>query len=580
MKDDRSTMDVDGDCDNSNKDRSSSLPKDDCLVSLSSATTIGAAHLNDRDETDDDSRLRVYGMQKDTQERGTDMDSSMPQRISRELMRRQSTFNEKLPDSPRGWAALLSILGSAMVAYEVSLQKRLTCPPLVYGQTDTPGPLQGIYAQMTASPDSILLRTIQPSPVVGTRGILSSALAYFAGGPSRCDETNGTCFREVVTMAQDGAKIALDWELPLPEDLSLSLEQLKHQVLHGPIQQTVVIILHGISKSHLLRDDNITPNIPFHQYLLTGSQSNVSLITDNNANFGYIRSTMRACTRRGWLAVGFNFRGCGGQPLATPRGYNGAYTGDIRGVVQHISGKLQNGVKVFLVGNSLGANLVTKYLGEESLPKCIAGGVSLGNPLTIRSDRMNFLWSCIMALGAKRGVVENWATIRNMSDTMFRHRIRKAILAPTLHGFDSAMAPIFPRNDPEYPFAFGIGYDNEDAYWRDASSFLRAPHIPVPTMQLIAADDFLVFHASRARLRFCINNPNVLVVETKCGGHLGWQESPPNGGSFGMLGTSWSDVATTDFIAAVLDTSRESESLLMVGDREMDSKPESLRSRL
>jgi predicted alpha/beta-fold hydrolase len=48
---------------------------------------------------------------------------------------------------------------------------------------------------------------------------------------------------------------------------------------------------------------------------------------------------------------------------------------------------MADGVPMFLVGNSLGANVVTKYLGEDSmagiLPACVAGGISLGNPLMV-----------------------------------------------------------------------------------------------------------------------------------------------------------------------------------------------------
>ena len=58
-----------------------------------------------------------------------------------------------------------------------------------------------------------------------------------------------------------------------------------------------------------------------------------------------------------------------------------------------------------------------------------------------------------------------------------------------------------------------------------------------------------------------------MVVKTRCGGHLGWQESPPPsrnadgkelpltwfGGGIG----SWSDVAVADFIEALLETRNE-----------------------
>ena len=83
-----------------------------------------------------------------------------------------------------------------------------------------------------------------------------------------------------------------------------------------------------------------------------------------------------------------NFRGCGEVKLATPRCYNGGYTGDLRGVAKYLSSRLAPNTKMFIVGNSLSANIVTKYLGEEgqsgtTLP-CIAGGAALGNPLLMQ----------------------------------------------------------------------------------------------------------------------------------------------------------------------------------------------------
>ena len=88
--------------------------------------------------------------------------------------------------------------------------------------------------------------------------------------------------------------------------------------------------------------------------------------------------------------------------MVTPRGYNAGYTGDLRSVIQKVEARLQEDVPIFLMGNSLGANIMTKYLGEEgyskTLPKCIAGAVSLGNPLYIRSDTAASPWAEILGL--------------------------------------------------------------------------------------------------------------------------------------------------------------------------------------
>jgi hypothetical protein len=48
-----------------------------------------------------------------------------------------------------------------------------------------------------------------------------------------------------------------------------------------------------------------------------------------------------------------------------------------------------------------------------------------------------------------------------------------------------------------------------------------------------------------------------MVVNTRCGGHLGWQESPPDTGNIFGFGTSWADAASADFIQAIINKKRE-----------------------
>ncbi|KAI2498033.1 alpha/beta hydrolase [Fragilaria crotonensis] len=104
-----------------------------------------------------------------------------------------------------------------------------------------------------------------------------------------------------------------------------------------------------------------------------------------------------------------------------------------------------------------------------------------------------------------------------------------ALMASTIAKFDEALAPIFIRNNPIPPFEPQIGYENAEQYWEDASSYRN--------------------YTTVCRI------PNILVVNTRCGGHLGWRECPPDH-KFG-LGTSWADRATVDFIEAVLKASVE-----------------------
>jgi hypothetical protein len=242
---------------------------------------------------------------------------------------------------------------------------------------------------------------------------------------------------------------------------------------------------------------------------------------------------------------------------------------------------------LFLVGNSLGANLLTKYLGEEgrcnTLHPCIAGGVTMGNPMHIDSRNASPIVSPLIALGAKRGLYNIYPSMKAMvrSSSYFRQCMRKGWNALTLADYDNAMAPIFCRNEPSYPFQYQIGYHHHpinktDAaadYWVDASSYRQVPHISVPFLQLIARDDFLTYRSFRDHMYYNIINPYVMVVETTCGGHLGWHEAvvddnpntTNNNGeksrsqswTHSLIGTSWADVAMIDFIQAILELHKQ-----------------------
>ena len=487
--------------------------------------------------------------------------------IIRALKRQSSSFidniNTNLPTTPSGWA--LAALGAASVGlqYELHVQKELTSPPLVFCQTSSQngsGSISGgvlndkmdrIYAKLSGKKhkqthqsnngnanndlpeeeeEGIFTRKVTPSLFIGTRGLMSSTAAY-ALGSNDGNENKVKRVREIMTMGSDGALIVLDWEVPISSISDIDIKQ------PNSITKPIILLLHGMN---------------------------------NDSTFGYIRSMMKTATDRGWIAVCMNFRGQDGKHQVknnTPRGYNAGYTGDLRGVVQQLEHRLKKkndteyaGGSIFILGYSLGANVITKYLGEESLhgtlPKCIGGGAAMGNPLYIHSGTIAFPWNMLLGAGVKRSLLQNYSSFKQHSDPGFQHAMKKAMLAPTIGKLDDAAAPYLVRNDPFPPYTHRIGFDNGEHYWHDSSSHRYVAHVSVPLLKISAQDDFLVFGQFRKKLNYCLENPNVVVVKTKCGGHLGWQESPPKGST---SSGSWSDVAVADFIEALLQVKEEDE---------------------
>ncbi|KAL7483873.1 hypothetical protein ACHAW6_009512 [Cyclotella cf. meneghiniana] len=480
-----------------------------------------------------------------------------PQRPS--LLRRQSSLllthiQSSLPATPTTWALLSLAVSSALLQHELRLQRSLSAPPDVFCNLLHNERMSRLYDKLSRE-GGIFSRSVVPSLFVGTRGVVSSIAAYALkpGGTRNQNKIKVNRAREVMTMGADGAKILLDWEIPNTTSDGFQSSHCGEIGKMNSISRPVVLLVHGMN---------------------------------NDSSFGYIRSMMKTATSRGWVAVCMNLRGQDGMGKlknSTPRGYNAGYTGDLRGVILQLEKRLLKrsrqsgenkagtdeyiGGPIYLIGYSLGANIVTKYLGEESLhgtlPSCIGGGAALGNPLHIASNSIPFPWNMILAMGVKRSILQNFPVYSQHRERGFQNAMKKAMLSRTIGQLDDACAPYILRNEPYPPYAPRVGYRNGKEYWHDSSSHRYVGHVSVPLLKIAAKDDFLLNH--------CLENPNVVVVKTRCGGHLGWQESPPLsrdadgnelpstwfGGGIG----SWSDVAVADFIEALLEARNEDHSI-------------------
>lgn len=84
-----------------------------------------------------------------------------------------------------------------------------------------------------------------------------------------------------------------------------------------------------------------------------------------------------------------------------------------------------------------------------------------------------------------------------------------------------------------------------DEYYAGSSSALRIPHVKIPLLCIQAANDPIApaeaipYDAIRA-------NPNITLVVTPTGGHLGWASGP--GAPFGH---PWTDGAVTEWLTGV-----------------------------
>ena len=101
----------------------------------------------------------------------------------------------------------------------------------------------------------------------------------------------------------------------------------------------------------------------------------------------YIQGTARYFSERGWDVLAINYRGCSGEMNRKLTFYHMGYTEDLETTLKETS----QYKKVALVGFSLGANLVLKYLGErEEYPKNLICGVAVSPPCELVSNSVQF----------------------------------------------------------------------------------------------------------------------------------------------------------------------------------------------
>ncbi len=250
---------------------------------------------------------------------------------------------------------------------------------------------------------------------------------------------------------------------------------------------------------------------------------------EGSAHRPYIKGPIRLFNMSGWDGLGINFRGCSGTPNRKLYAYHTGETNDLRFILQNI---LMEGIydEIALIGFSLGANVILKYLGEEGefLSKKIKKAVAFSVPcdLTTASREMS-RWNNTVYM---RKFMETLKTKIKEKEHLVTNNIdlTKVYRSRTFEDFDNAFtAPVF-------------GFKDALDYWTQASSkpFLR--NINIPFLIINASDDSFLskecypFEEAKRNQLCHLEVPNR-------GGHVGFV-SPDEKGFY------WSEKRALNFI--------------------------------
>ncbi|CDW89740.1 embryogenesis-associated protein emb8-like [Stylonychia lemnae] len=239
----------------------------------------------------------------------------------------------------------------------------------------------------------------------------------------------------------------------------------------------------------------------------------------------YVLNMLIEAKLRGYQGVVINHRGSSGLDLTSPRIYCASSQDDLREAVNFIVNNYCSSLSrnrqrdIFLVGNSLGANLLANYLGEEGQQCPVKAACCVQPPMkiwvfsqTIRNTLYGF-YDKVVAANLKKKFKHFAPGLRD------RYKNELGI------DIDQAIKDVKSSLDLDFTTAKAFGYESPEDYQHKASCIEKIPAIKTPTFIIMSKDDPLVGGEDCIDYEVCKKNPYVLLGVTHDGGHLGFFSS-------------------------------------------------------
>ncbi|KAJ1669546.1 hypothetical protein GGF38_002176, partial [Coemansia sp. RSA 25] len=216
----------------------------------------------------------------------------------------------------------------------------------------------------------------------------------------------------------------------------------------------------------------------------------------------------------GYRIAVMNHRGMARTPLTSPKIYNASDTGDFRDIVRYIRSSYPHAPLVG-VGFSLGANLLTKYLGEQGTESPLSAAVAICCPfdmsLTGRSlDADTFL-------NNKLFQPHLVATIKRF----FQRNSKILQESPTNYDWDAIMSAKRMSQIDTLVTARDCAQRDCWEHYRAASSTPYVDGIRTPYLAINSMDDPVTRYEGIPQAKFR-SNPCIALALLKHGGHLGF----------------------------------------------------------
>jgi predicted alpha/beta-fold hydrolase len=225
----------------------------------------------------------------------------------------------------------------------------------------------------------------------------------------------------------------------------------------------------------------------------------------------YMRRLTSQIHQHDWNTVILNFRCCSGEPNKQKRFYHSGETGDLNFVIHHLKHQ-KNISELYVVGYSLGGNVVAKWLGENtsSLQTQINKACCICAPFDLNACQQNMDRGINRVLYVRHFLRTLKQKVKSKEILYSDHeQIEQAYRSRTFLEFDNAItAPVH-------------GFQNATDYYTRSSSKPLLKNIQIPTLFINTVDDPFI-PAKSLPTQNDINPDSTTLAYQTFGGHIGF----------------------------------------------------------
>lgn len=222
----------------------------------------------------------------------------------------------------------------------------------------------------------------------------------------------------------------------------------------------------------------------------------------------YMRASARFHLARGRSVLRLNLRGAGPGRTLAKNYYHAGCAPDVQSVLEGLEPS-RSGNGVFLIGYSLGGNVLLNWLGRAEGSSFVIGAATVSAPIEPAQ-------ACERILQPRNALYHHFLIQRMKRDVLgscaLSPQERRSVAdSRTVFEFDDLW--VAPRN----------GFDGAMDYYKRTAGAQFVPHIAVPTLMIHAANDPWIPPEPYV-LAKKQHNPNMKILLARSGGHLGFHE--------------------------------------------------------